>query len=209
MLRRRRAWGACVSAVAGAVWLTAMPGVASPGCYKGTRPTTLAERKFQVETLKTVRTAMPVPPAGWRVVEETEVRPQRLACVGEERMPFALAYGIRYRTFDGASSGAEARIDIDVNSRGLPIDAAAETISVPGASLALAAGTDSASTVYLFLGDWSDDAGEGPSRRANAHLLIDTPHTIVQTVAVRIAGVDAATLARRIKFDTLAALLYR
>lgn len=212
----------CALAIAAALVLIPVSGRASGGCYKGIRPSTTTERTFHVETLKIVKTAMPQPAAGWRVVEETEVRPPRLMCIGQEQEPLPLAYRIAYRRAGGGPQGSadgpppaegatDARIDIDVNPRGLPVSEAVETLNVPGTALALRSGPASSSTVYLLLGDWSIEATGSSARLATAHLVSDGPYTRVQALAVRVSGdrADADALAGQIRLDALAALLLR
>ncbi|OFW53748.1 MAG: hypothetical protein A2146_06650 [Actinobacteria bacterium RBG_16_67_10] len=202
--------------------LAGVTGRTSSACYKGIRPSTTTERTFHVETLRIVKTAMPQPAVGWRVAEETEVRPPRLMCIGQEQEPLPLEYRIAYRRAGGspqgsadgpapAESATDARIDIDVNPRGMPFSEAVETLTVPGTALALRSGPDSSSTVYLLFGDWSIEATGSSASLATAHLVSDGPYTKVQALAVRISGdrADADVLAGRIRLDALAALLLR
>lgn len=200
---------------------------AAVGCFKGTRPSTVPEKTFHVETLKVLKAAMPVPPAGWRVVEETEVRPPRIACIGQEREPLALDYRIRFRragaaadergSADGSLEDAiagDTEIVVEVNPRGTHLGGVPELLAVPGVTFALRRGSVTSSVVYLLLGDWSLESEDGPrssDSRADAHLVADTPSTKVQALAVRVAGDAAGTdaLARRINLGALNALVYR
>lgn len=213
-------WARCVAAAAAVTALAPIAGRAGDGCYKGFRPSTTTERTFHVETLKIVQAAMPLPADGWRVVEETEVRPPRLMCIGQEASPLPLAYQIAYRragsstqgTSDGPAPGesaTDARIDIDVNPRGVPVSETIETMNVPGTALALRSGPASSSTVYLLFGDWSVEAIGSSTSLATAHLASDRPYTNVQALAVRIRGdrEGADALAGRIRLDALSALV--
>ncbi len=56
------------------VCLLALAAPVSGQCFHGTRRTTKGERMFYVNTLGALKAAMPAPPPGWRVVEETDVR---------------------------------------------------------------------------------------------------------------------------------------
>lgn len=210
----------CVAVASAALVLTVGSARASGACHKGVRPSTTSERTFHVDTLKTIKAAMPPPAAGWEVSEETEVRPPRLMCIGQEEQPLPLEYRIAYRrvgdnpygSADGppaSEQAAAARIDIDVNPRGVPVSEAVETLNVPGTSLALRGGPDSAPTLYLLFGDWSVETIESSTRLATAHLFDDGPYTKVQALAVRVTGdrAGAATLAGQIRLDSLAALL--
>ncbi len=215
------------------VVFVALVGSVSPAraeCSRGTRPPTIAEKNFQFNTLKALKAAMPSAPDGWRVVEETDVRPPRLACIGQERQPLWFEYRVRFAPAAGApragapdarpaafpaAEAGDAQISIVVNARRQPFTPPAEALDVSGVTLAFrAASAGAISSVQLLFGDWSigtDDDSASPGREALAHFVVDVPYTKVQSLAVQIEGdnprVDA--LVARLNLAALGALLNR
>lgn len=183
--------------------------VSADTCVQGVRPVTAGERAFHVATLEGVRAALPRLPLGWRVVEQTEVRAPRLACIGQERRPLAIEYSLRVipptvgaleSAGERLGSGGEvppglpARMTVRVNPSDQLLDETAEPFELPHVALAFRQtlrGTDVGS-VRLLLGDWWWDP-EDPSeprgrRRAHADFRTDVPHTRVQALAVELDG---------------------
>lgn len=184
--------------------------LARADCSRGTRPPTVAEKNFQFDTLKAIKAAMPTAADGWRVVEETDVRPPRLACIGQERLPLGVEYHVRFAPDGDAAS----EIAVVVNARYQPLPQPVEPMPLPDMPLSFRAFEGAKVSVLLFAGDWSigSDDGDGhPEGEATAHFLSDLPHTRAQSLAIRIAGdrgrVDA--LVARLKLSALGALLAR
>jgi hypothetical protein len=179
------------------------PARAWADCSRGTRPTTLTERTFQVATLRALKAAMPPAPDGWRVVEETEVKPPRLACIGQERQPLPVEYRIRFAEPDAAVS----EITIRVNARREAVPASPEAMEVASAALAFRARDGGANAVRVLFGDWS--LGSDGGGEALAHFAADLPHTQAQSLAVRIDGerVRVDQLLARLDVGALAALI--
>lgn len=198
-------------------------------CSRGTRPPTVAEKNFQFDTLKALKAATPAAPDGWRVVEETDVRPPRLACIGQERQPLWLEYRVRFAPDAAAGPGApdaqpaalptsgntEAQIAIVVNARRQPLNPSADALELADVTLASrASSAGAASSVQLLFGDWSigtGDDGAEKGREALAHFVVDLPYTKVQSLAVQIDGdtshVD--TFLRHLNLKALGELVYR
>ncbi len=179
-------------------------------CSRGTRPPTVAEKNFQLNTLKAIKAAMPAAADGWRVVEETEVRPPRLACIGQERLPLGVEYRVRFAPDGDASS----EIAVVVNARHQPLPTPVEPLTLPDMPLSFRAFEGAKVSVLLFAGDWSigsDDDDGHPEGEATAHFLSDLPYTQAQSVAIRIAGdrgrVDA--LVARLNLSALGALIHQ
>ena len=163
------------------------PSNAWADCSRGTRPSTLLERRFQVETLKAVKAAMPAAPDGWRVVEETEVRPPRLACIGQEREPLPIEYRIRFAELDAKVS----EITVRVNARREAVPASTQAVDVSRAALAFRLQEGTTGAVRVLFGDWSlgnGDTNDPQAEEALAHFLADVPYTQAQSLAVRIDG---------------------
>jgi hypothetical protein len=163
------------------------PASALADCSRGTRPSTQTERRFQVDTLKAVRAAMPLAPAGWRIIEETEVRPPRLACIGQERQPLPIEYRIRFAEPDAQVS----ELTVRVNARRQAVPALREAVDSVSGALAFRGRDAAADAVHVLIGDWSLDSGDGddPAHgEALAHFVADLPHTQAQSLAVRIDG---------------------
>jgi len=176
--------GVCLCAIA-LIAVVCAPARAWADCSQGTRPTTLLERTFQVETLRALKAAMPVAPDGWRVVEETEIRPPRLACIGQEREPLPFEYRIRFAKPDSATS----EITVRVNARREVMPASPEAMEFAPAALAFRAREGVAGAVQVLFGDWSLGSGDGPAPgEALAHFTTDVPYTRAQSLAVRIDG---------------------
>lgn len=188
--------------------LASGPAPAWADCSRGTRPTTLTERSFQVETLRTLKAAMPPAPPGWRVVEETEVKPPRLACIGQERQPLAVEYRIRFVE----PNAAAAEIAVRVNARREDVPASPEAMEVASATLAFRARDGLTNAVRVLFGDWSLDSGDGAGPAAGealAHFASDLPHTRAQSLALRIDGERGRVdqLLARLDVKALAALV--
>jgi hypothetical protein len=185
-----------------------LPSNAWADCSRGTRPSTLLERRFQVETLKAVKAAMPAAPDGWRVVEETEVRPPRLACIGQEREPLPIEYRIRFAELDAKVS----EITVRVNARREAVPASTQAVDVSRAALAFRAQEGATGAVRVLFGDWSlgDSDASGPEAgEALAHFMADLPHTQAQSLAVRIDGdrTRVDQLLARLNVSALASLV--
>ncbi len=61
------------------------------------RPPTSAEKEFHIQMLCSLRTALPEGPAGWRVDEETPLKPLKRVLVGQEKVPFAVSFTRSWR----------------------------------------------------------------------------------------------------------------
>lgn len=202
---------------------------AADSCIEGLRPATAGEKAFHVQTLARVRAALPVLAAGWRVVDETDVRAPQFACIGQERRPLAFEYSLRAEPTadatgsvagrpsspDAASLGSLVRITVKVNPREQPIDERAEPFDAPLAVLAFRARAENTPTgsVRLLFGDWSwdpEDPAEAPGRaRAHAYFEPGVPHTRVQALVVEIDGprVQVDALLARLDLPALASLV--
>jgi hypothetical protein len=197
-------------------------------CSQGVRPATAAEKTFQLNTLKAIKAAVPTAPAGWRIVEETDMRPPRLACIGQEREPLWFEYQIRFARADTggdddtvqraslrqAVGEEEAQIAVLVNAGSQALAMPVETLAVPGVSLALrSAPAGALPSVRLLFGDWSlaVEADTALTRQFVSHFLADVPYTSVQSLAVQLRGDRRRTEAflQQLDLKALGQLLYR
>src|SRR5574340_989317 len=64
-------------------------------CVNGIRPATEAERAFRAATLNVLKTAIPAPPAGWRVIHGS-VTTSNSVCVDAASVPMSVGYEARY-----------------------------------------------------------------------------------------------------------------
>jgi hypothetical protein len=218
-----------VSVTAGLVGGLHVSGAADT-CLQGVRPATAGEKAFHVQTLARLRAAMPEPPAGWRVLDETEVRAPQFACIGQERRPLALEYVRRLAPAvleAGDSAGerggaaameppaAAVRILVRVNAAAEPLDDTWEPFETPHATLAFRGGNreTGVSAVRLLLGDWwwdpEDPTAPRGRRRAYAAFATEAPHTRVQVLAVDLDGPSSQVeaLLARLDLPALAALV--
>jgi len=201
---RRLVPGACILVP----WLAlAMGTPAGAQCLDGTRQLITRERTFFTETLAALEAAMPKPPVGWRVAEQTEVRAPRGICIGREREPLSVEYVVRLEPVasdarpavmpvaDGPRPARDARILVTVNAKAARFDPHAEQLSLAAVTLALRETADAAgrTSLGLMIGDWSlfrpDDPSE--SLEARAHFDSDLGYTRVQSISVTLDGPSA------------------
>ncbi len=183
----------------------AMAAPARAQCLQGTRPLITRERAFFKDTLTALDAAMPEPPAGWRIAEQTEVRAPRGICIGREREPLSIEFAMRLEpadaggappmvvpVSDGARPGRDTRILVTVNAKEALFDQHAERLPLSNVTLALSDTADAAgrTSLGLLIGDWSlfrpDDASE--SLEARAHFDTGVIYTRVQSISVRFDG---------------------
>jgi len=215
---RRVVPGACVLVPLLVLTLGAPAGAQ---CLEGTRPLITRERAFFKDTLRAIETAIPDPPAGWRIAEKTEVRAPRGICIGRERQPLEIEYLVRLEradaggarpgllpVADGARPPREARILVTVNAKEALFDHHAERLSLPDVTLALSDDADTAgrTSLGLLIGDWSlfrpDDPSE--SLQARAHFDNAVVYTRVQSISVTFEGPTARVADLSSELDVLA-----
>jgi len=223
---RRFVPGACVL-----VPLVALTTAAPAGaqCLEGTRPLVTRERAFYKDTLAALTAAMPEPPAGWRIAEQTEVRAPRGICIGREREPLSIEFAVRLEpadevgvarpdllpVSDTARPPRDARIQVTVNAEEERFDRHAEPLPLPNVALALRDTADTAgeTSLSLLIGDWSLFRPDDPSKglEAMAHFDSGIIYTRVQTIRVKLDGPSApiADLATALDVEALRKLLPR
>jgi len=206
---------------------TAAP--AGAQCLEGTRPLVTRERAFYKDTLAALTAAMPEPPAGWRVAEQTEVRAPRGICIGREREPLSIEFAVRLEPADEGGGARpellpvrdtarpprDARIQVTVNAEEERFDRHAEPLPLPDVALALRDTADTAgeTSLSLLIGDWSLFRPDDPSKglEAMAHFDSGIIYTRVQTIRVKLDGPSApiADLATALDVEALKKLLPR
>ena len=169
-----------------------LPAPAMGQCYQGTRRTTRGERRFYVDTLGALKAAMPAPPPGWRIVEETDVRGPRAICVGREKEPLSLEFSVRYERVgppapgrnvqlasvrDGGDGPGTARIEVIVNQERRVFDHPVEPVQDQAAPLAFQRAAAGRTSLDVLLGDWSVFRSDDPADplEAMAHFDIGLP----------------------------------
>ncbi len=204
------------------------PAPAVGQCYQGTRNTTKGERRFYVDTLGALKAAMPAPPPGWLIVEETDVRGPRAICVGLEREPLLLAFSVRYEPVGATAPGGDlrlvtarpsanasgsARIEVTVNERRLLFDDRVERAQEPETAFVFQRAAPGRTSLDLLLGDWSVFQSDDPSDplEVMAHFDTDLPYVSVQTLSIRVAGPaqPVGFLRRQLDLAKLRALVHR
>jgi len=196
-----------------------MAAPAGAQCLAGTRPLITGERAFFTETLAALEAAMPEPPDGWRVAEQTEVRAPRGICIGREREPLSIEFALRLESnagsqpallpvADGARSARDARIRVTINAKEARFDQHAERLPLSTVALALEDTADAAgrTSLGLMIGDWSlfrpDDPAE--SLEARAHFDSDLSYTRVQSISVTLEGPSTSVTDLATALDVLA-----
>jgi len=209
------------------VCLLALAAPVSGQCFHGTRRTTKGERTFYVNTLGALKAAMPAPPPGWRIAEESDVRGPSAICVGREKEPLSLEFGVRYERVGPPAPGAGLqlasvrdgdapgglRVDVMVNREhqlfDRPVDPARDLPAPIAFERARAGGT----AVDVLLGDWSLYRPDDPADplEAMAHFDTGLPYTTVQSLSIRMAGParSVALLRRDLDVTRLRALVHR
>jgi len=205
-MRAGRVLCMCCGVVALAVLLA--PSWADAQCSRGTRRLIRGERLFFRDTLQALKDAMPAPPAGWTVAEETEIRAPRGICIGRERRPLSIDFMVRYEPAGSAIADASvvpaphhdadevtgAQILVTVNAPRELFDSAVERVTGPGVPLAFRhARGDRSASFDLLLGDWSIFQPDDPMAavEAMAHFDTDLAYTRVQSILVQVDGATA------------------
>lgn len=190
-------------------------------CLEGTRPLITRERAFFKDTLTAIEAAIPEPPAGWRIAEQTEVRAPRGICIGREREPLSIEFVARLEPADavgtgpevvpvndGARPAREARILVTVNAKEARFDPHAERLAVSNVTLALSDELDAAgrTSLGLLIGDWSLFRPDDPSEpiEARAHFDGGVIYTRVQSIRVTVDGPSAPVSELAGRFDVQA-----
>jgi len=197
-------------------------------CLQGTRQLITRERAFFKDTLAAIEAAIPEPPAGWRIADQTEVRAPRGICIGREREPLSIEFVARLEpadairtspkvvpVSDGESPAREARILVTVNAKEARFDPHAERLPVSNVTLALSdeLDADGRTSLGLLIGDWSLFRPDDPSEmlEARAHFDVGVIYTRVQSIKVTVDGPSAPVveLAERLDVSALKKLLPR
>jgi hypothetical protein len=218
--------GVCAGGTA-LVCLLALAAPVSGQCFRGTRRTTRGERVFYVNTLGALKAAMPAPPPGWRIAEETDVREPSAICVGREKEPLSLEFSVRYERVGPPPPGADVqlasvrdgnapdglRVDVVVNRERQLFDRSVEPVRDLPAPLAFERAHVGGTAVDVLLGDWSVYRPDDPADplEAMAHFDLELPYTTVQSLSIRVAGPvpSVALLRRNLDVSRLRALVHR
>lgn len=181
------------------------PPSADAQCARGTRRVTRGERLFFRNTLQALKDAMPAPPAGWTVAEQTEIRAPRGICIGRELRPLSIDFLVRYEPVGSLIADASvvpaghldtdpatgAQVLVTVNAPREVFDGTVERMTAPEFPLAFRhARDDRMASVDLLLGDWSIFHPDDPAvaLEAMAHFDIDLAYTRVQSILIHVDG---------------------